>query len=421
MLRKYLAIILLVILSSCEKNNDGDSRILKLYGDALEDIGYSISKITDAYYIGGQFTEVVRNDQGNSIDAENSRKKMAIIKTGLDGNTIWKKSFGGDLVAVGAKVLALDDGSVVSTGYVIDAVTGQKDIIVVKVSSDGGNSIQKIFNGSGEEVYGNPDDGNQYGIDLVQSADGFVLLGSTDLERLSGSDPTGNIKGNSDVFLLKLDSNLEPVGVPKVTGFPGNDEGAAIKQDGNGGYIIVGTTDQSEPDQSLNNILVIKTNSDAVATQTRILGSTDDEYASDIEVLDDGYMIAGTVGSESTDQWVYVTKVPENIFADQLCERKYKVVSASSNATSFAVMAISRYRNSSFVMAGQAGTGSSAKMLVFITDSEGVQVEGKEMVTAATGIQVAYDVISDDDDNIIAVGKNSYENNSMISLYKFRF
>ena len=44
-----------------------------------------------------------------------------------------------------------------------------------------------------------------------------------------------------------------------------------------------------------------------------------------------------------------------------------------------------------------------------------------EMIGSGTGIQVAYDVIWDDDDKIIAVGKNSYENNSMISLLKFNF
>lgn len=416
-----MLITLLVILFSCEKNSDVNTQVLKLYGDALEDIGYSICKTSDGYYIGGQFTEVNRNEQGNLIEPDSSKKKMAIIKTGLDGNTIWKKSFGGELVSVGAKVLSLEDGSVVSTGYVIDTATDQKDIIVVKVSADGENFIQKIFNSTGNETYGDPDDGNQSGIDIVQSSDGFVLLGSTDLARLQGSDSTGNIKGNTDIFLLKLNSSLEPVGVPEVIGLTGNDTGVSIKQDGSGGYVIVGTTDRSWPGQSLNNIMIVKTNSDAVATQIKIFGSIDDEYASDIEVLNDGYMIAGTVGSESTDQWVYITKVPLNLKNEPLFARKFKVVSATSNATSFAVKAISRYKSSSFVMAGQAGVGSSAKMLIFITDSEGTQVEGKEIVTAASGIQVAYDVISDEDNNIIAVGKNSFENNSMISLYKFRF
>jgi hypothetical protein len=82
---------------------------------------------------------------------------------------------------------------------------------------------------------------------------------------------------------------------------------------------------------------------------------------------------------------------------------------------------MSRYKTNSYVIAGQAGTGTSAKMLLFVLDANGNQVEGKEKLFGGTGAQVAYDVISDDNDNIIAVGKNSYENNSMISLLKFRF
>ena len=66
-------------------------------------------------------------------------------------------------------------------------------------------------------------------------------------------------------------------------------------------------------------------------------------------------------------------------------------------------------------------SASSAKMLIFVTDSEGNQVAGKDMITTATGVQVAYDVITDENDDIIVVGKNSFENNSMISLFKIRF
>jgi hypothetical protein len=43
------------------------------------------------------------------------------------------------------------------------------------------------------------------------------------------------------------------------------------------------------------------------------------------------------------------------------------------------------------------------------------------MITGSSGIQAAYDVVSDINGYIITVGENSYESNSMISLLKFRF
>lgn len=411
---------LLLILSSCERDVDEKIPVLKLYGDALEDIGYSISKSGDEFYIGGQFTEVSRS--GGSINVDGSKKKMAVIKTDYNGNVLWKKSYGGSRTTVGLKVVALNDGSAISTGYIING-TNQKDIFVIKVPSDGKNHIQNIFNSVGDSVLGNTLDGNQSGIDIVPISDGFMLLGSTDVGRLQSSDSMGNIKGNSDIYLLKLDVNLKPAGVPVVIGFPGNDAGVAIKPVPDGGYIIAGITNRSESGQSLNNILIVKTTAAGIPTHIRILGTSDDEYASDIEVLDDGYFIAGTVGADGSDQSVYVAKVPENIYGELLFSNKYKLKElGSSTATSFAIKAICRrYKSNSFVMAGQAGTGSSAKMLIYVAGFNGDQVSGKEILTVASGTQVAYDVTTDEDDNVIVVGKNSYENNSMIVFYKFRF
>jgi len=54
-------------------------------------------------------------------------------------------------------------------------------------------------------------------------------------------------------------------------------------------------------------------------------------------------------------------------------------------------------------------------------DEEGNLVEGKEKSAETDGTQVFNDVVSDPSGDIIAVGKNTYETNSMITLFKFRF
>jgi hypothetical protein len=414
--RFIIAAFLIILLSSCEKNDERNDTVLKLYGDALEDIGYSIAKTETGYFIGGQITEVSRD--GNLVLPETSVRKLAVIKTDINGNVLWKKTFG-RITSCGSKVIALSDGSAVCTGYILDTITKLKDIFVVKISSDGKTSVEKTFNSKGLSSNGDPSDGNQYGIDIVQSGDGFMLLGSTDIGRLQTS--TGNTAGKTELFLLKLAADLTLSGVPESIGFPGNDEGVAIKPAISGGFIIAGTTDRSEPGQALNNILIIRTNSNGSETGYRIIGTESDEYASDLEVLKDGYFIAGTVGSSSVDQSVYVSKLPEDINGPQEFQSAYVLNSPDITATSFAIKAISPYKTSSFVFAGQAGTGSSAKMLVFIADLTGQYVDGKEIISSATGTQVAYDVLTDDRGDIITVGKNSFENDSMISFYKFRF
>jgi hypothetical protein len=413
MTRMYILLLFIVILSSCEKGQDKNDTILKFYGDALEDIGYSVAKAGDGYFIAGQLTQVARTGSGgNIIDDKNSVKKLGIIKTDANGNVIWKKSFGDKVVAAGSKILALDDGSVICTGYVVDSVKLEKDIFVVKTDADGTGTLQKIYKSAG----------NQYGTDILKTQEGFLILGTTDIAREPLSDSTGNESGQKDILLVRINNNLDVISTTAV-GFPKNDEGVAIKSDINGGYIVVATTQRSIPrlNQAGYNVLLLRINADGSSTQLRILGGLDNEYVADIEVLNDGYLIAGTIGNEGPDQRGYVWKISGNIYAEPLFAHKIEIETTTTAAVSFSVKAISRYKTNSFVMAGQSGTGSSAKMLIFVTDADGYQVAGKKKIIGGTALQTANDVISDEDDNIVAVGKNSYGINSMISFLKFRF
>ena len=391
-----------ILFTACERNEDDDT-LLKFFGSASEDIGYSIAIADDGYLICGQMTVISRSeDDYRPIYS----KKMGIIKTGFDGNilTSWKNKTFGDSTAMGSKIIELDDGSVICAGHIIDKST-QKDIFVVKLSSDGSQVVQKIYKA----------DGNQNSSDILKTQEGFLILGTTDVERLPVTDSTGNRAGMKDILLMRINNNLEQIATPSALGFPGNDISASLKPDIGGGYIIVGTTDMSEPGMANNNILLVKINADGSATHPAIVGGTYDEYAADMEVLDDGYLISGTIGSESSVQSAFTSKIPRNISAAPLFTKKIE------KTVSWSVKAMSRYKSNYFVLAGQQGSASSAKMLIFVVDSEGNLVEGKEKITGSTGIQVAYDVVSDSDDYIITVGKNSYESNSMISLFKFRF
>ena len=113
---------------------------------------------------------------------------------------IWKKSFGDEIAAVGSKVIVLSDGSFISTGYIVDPLTKEKDVFVVKVSADGTTSSEKIY----------PETGNQFGIDILQTTEGFIILGSTDLARSAeGQGDLGNIAGKRDIYLLRINNNLE--------------------------------------------------------------------------------------------------------------------------------------------------------------------------------------------------------------------
>jgi hypothetical protein len=404
MIKRYIILLLFVILASCEKSQDYNDILLKFYGDVYEDIGFSVAQVEGGYIIGGQLTEVIRDNNG-IVTTSVSNKKMAIIKTNTDGNVIWKKTFGDPLTAVGSKILVLDDGSILCTGYVIDSL--QKDTFVVKVDADGNNPKQLIIHSAG----------NQEGIDIIKSTGGFMVLGSTDV---AGSGSSTNVVGKKDIYIRNISNNLELLSSPPNVGFPGNDNAMAIKADFNGGYIIAGITDVKSTDKILNDVFLLKVNAYGDYIDMKIFEGTRDEYTSDFEVTTDGYIIPVTVGAEGTTQTGYIMKVPTNISGTPVIGADITFSSALT-ISSFSLKAISAYKTNSFIIAGQSGTGSLAKMLVFAIGADGTLIQGKEKKIGGTGAQSLYDVITDADDNIIAVGKNSYETNSMISLLKFRF
>ena len=404
MIKRYYILLLVFALVSCEKSQISEDTLVKLYGDVYEDIGYSIANADGGYVIGGQVTEV---DRSADIALSAGNKKMVIIKTGADGNVIWKRSFGDPLTAVGSKVIVLDDGSIVSTGYVISKDSLIKKLYVVKVDA-GGNTIK-------EKIYSSK--GNQEGTDIIKTSYGFLVIGSTDV---AGSGSSTNVSGKKDIYIRKIDNNLELLPSPPNVGFPGNDIASAIKQDLNGGFIIAGTTDRYTPsDKLLNDVFLLKVNSDGNYIDMVIFEEVRDEYASDFEVTADGYILPVTVGTDGTTQSGYIMKVPANMASHDTGPDL--AFSSTLNISSYCFKSITKYKTNSFVIAGQSGTNSVSKMLLFVIGADGGLVSGEEKKISGTGAQAVYDVMTDADDNVIAVGKNSYDTNSMISLLKFRF
>ena len=404
--RSFIFCLLISILFfSCEKTADKPYE-LKFYGDAYEDIGNSVLIASDGYVLAGTLSRIIRQD-GNYIDSWNY--DMGIIKTRWDGNVVWKRSLGGKYTDTGSKIYQLEDGSLICTGTYTDTtkvVPGQTDVFIVKLSATGDLLWQKTYGGSG----------NQTGRDILKTPGGFMVLGSTDNERQPLTDSTGNIQGNTDIYLLKISDNGDFID-SFAYGFPGNDLPAVIKPDAGGDYMILGTTDRSDPEQDKNNMILIKINYAGSATEPRIIGGTADEYASDLEVLTDGYLIAGTVGKEGEAQKIYIAKFKKNIYDDP----EFQIPDLFADNISRSVNAICPYKNGSFLVAGQTGKGSASDILVFEMDVSGNPVTENQMIRGSTGIQAANDVVSGDDGYIITVGRNSYDVNSMICLLKFRF
>jgi hypothetical protein len=404
-----LPILILLLLSSCQKNVEVPYT-LKFYGDTREDIGYSVAIAPDGYIIAGQM-EVMTRENDFIIDSL-SDKQMAVLKTDWDGNVVWKVITGGKKDDMGARVYQLGDGSVICAGTYTDTVSNatlnrKKEVFAVKISSAGQVIWKKSYGGKG----------NQTGKDIAEYTNGLLILGTTDCLNAPVTDSTGNPEGKTDLYILKISDNGDSLDSYQ-RGFPGNEAASAIREDSDGNFIVLGTTDMSPKNSGMaeHNFLVVKLSSAGDIINSKITGNEDDEYSSGLEVLQDGYLVAGTIGDASALQQAYVVKLKKDIQLQPEFRKKFTI-----NSYSTAVNSITTYQGGNFLIGGYVNINPGLRMLVFEMDGSGNPVEGKTMIKGSTGNQSVNDVVSGDDGYIIAVGRNTYEVNSMMSLLKFRF
>lgn len=153
---------------------------------------------------------------GNAIDAE-------FVKLNRLGDTLWIKYFDGGGFDIGKSVKLINGGTFILAATTFDTLNFKKVIWIIK-TNDFGDSIwsKKISGIDDYEVN-----------DVSQTNDGgFILTG----------DVYNSSTNEGDLLLIKTDS-LGDVKWTKTFSHNYNDEGKSVRQTSDGGYIIVGNTD----------------------------------------------------------------------------------------------------------------------------------------------------------------------------------
>ena len=147
----------------------------KTYGGSSSDYGYSVKQTVDGGFIIAGYT--------NSFGA--GLFDLYVIKTDMNGNVIWSKTYGGASSDYGHSVIQTLDSGYVITGYTLSFGMATQ-VYFVKLDSDGNLLWSMTYGGSG----------NDFGWSVEQTTDsGFVITGNT--------DSFG--RGNRDVYLIKTD------------------------------------------------------------------------------------------------------------------------------------------------------------------------------------------------------------------------
>ena len=201
----------------------------------------------------------------------------------------YQRTYGGTGTDRGYSVIQAGDGNYVFAGSTTTAGAGGADVYLVKTNTAAVVLWSKAFGGAGNDI----------AYSMVQAGDGgYAIAGST----------ASFGAGGSDVYLLKTDSDGNLVWTATFGG-AADDEGSSLTLTTDGGFAITGYT--KSYGAGLKDVYLVKTNSDASAFWTSVIGSaSDDEAYSIIQDTDGGYVMAGYTqgyGSAANDN-AYVIK-----------------------------------------------------------------------------------------------------------------
>lgn len=153
---------------------------------------------------------------------------MWAIKTDKDGLLKWKKRFGGGKNDVGYDVIATSDGGFLFVGYTWSYGNNQQ-VYIVKTDFHGNTEWQKTYGGSMWDV------GNAV---IEINGGGYLVAGY--------SNSPGISSGNTDMYLLRINSNGELIWQSAYgnKAFPNHEWAQDLIETSDGEFIVVGMRDR---------------------------------------------------------------------------------------------------------------------------------------------------------------------------------
>ena len=326
-------------------DNNGNKLWDKTFGGTGYDNGYSIIQTAD-----GGFVLL-----GTTAPSGTNNAAVWLIKTDINGNKLWDKTFGGVVYDQGYSLIQSADGGFAIAGYTTSYGVGG-DVWLIKTDSNGNKLWDKTFGGAAM------DKGNS----IIQLKDGgFVITGSTESYGA----------GKSDVWLIKTDSNGNKLW-DKTFGDTGFDFGNSVIQSSDGGFVIAGLTVSAD-------LWLIKTDSNGNKLWDKTFGGAyADEAYSILQSGDGGFVITGETNPPTFrgyDVWLIKTdnngnKLWDKTFGGVNDDGGYSVIQTSDGG---------------FVIAGYTGwivtsADSTGDLLVIKTDSTGTSLPGPATSSVTT-------------------------------------
>ncbi|MTV49885.1 hypothetical protein GJ688_12970 [Heliobacillus mobilis] len=197
----------------------GTQKWIKYFGseDGLiyDDRGYAVTQSSD-----GGFLAV-----GFSNCGPNGDRQVYAVRTDANGELLWEKYYGGPQDDEVFSVSNTEDNGFILGGYTSSFGTGRKDAYLIKLNASGKEEWQ-------EKAFGESEDEILY--DVKQTSDlGYIATGTTASPELQSD--------NWKTYLLKVTAKGDQEW-QKAVSQGSYDEGRAVVQTDDGGYVVIGTS-----------------------------------------------------------------------------------------------------------------------------------------------------------------------------------
>ena len=150
-------------------NSSGAEMWDRMMGSSYYDVGYSVEETNDGGFI------VV----GATKSTGSGKDSIWLIKTNSTGIELWSEIFGGEDSDVGYSVTETSDGGFILVGSTESFGNGLSDVWLIKTDLNGNSEWIKTFGGYGSDV----------GYSVTETSDGgFILVGSTESFGSGSSD-----------------------------------------------------------------------------------------------------------------------------------------------------------------------------------------------------------------------------------------
>ncbi len=258
---------------------DGDSLWSRTFGGRSADKCYSVIQTVDGDYALAGIT--------GSFGA--GWHDIWLVKTNVDGDSLWSRTFGGSEGDWCESIIQTEDGGNVLAGNTLSFGAGNYDMWLVKTDVDGDSLWSQTFGGREWDMC----------YSVIQTTDGgYVIAGGT---RSFGA-------GCIDMWLIRTDAVGDSLWSRTFGG--GKDEKFhSIIQTLDGDYTLAGNTRSFGAGGE--DMYLVKTDADGDSLWSRTFGGEDSDWCNSIiQTTDGGYALGGgtySFGGGWKDMWLVKT------------------------------------------------------------------------------------------------------------------